>query len=94
MKSYVIQWKSTINGRTGKGTKHFDFQEAQQLADELNREYPSIRHEPVEADAPTEEPAPVPVPGLNRQENSGAPPDTGLEGLPVVHDPDQAFSLA
>lgn len=36
--SYLIQWKSTINGRAGKGTKLFDFEEASRLAAELNRD--------------------------------------------------------
>jgi hypothetical protein len=46
---YVIQWKSKVNGRTGKGTKLFEQDEAARLADELNREYPKIHHEPVPA---------------------------------------------
>jgi hypothetical protein len=48
-KTYVIQWKSTVNGRTGRGTKHFDREEADRLAMELNREYPQIEHEVVNA---------------------------------------------
>ena len=47
--SYVIQWKSKVNGRAGKGTKEFDRAEAVKLADELNLEYPQILHEPVVA---------------------------------------------
>lgn len=50
MKSaYVIQWKSKVNGRAGRGTKQFDRPEAEQLAAELNREYPDIQHEVVKA---------------------------------------------
>jgi hypothetical protein len=45
--AYVIQWKSMVNGRAGKGTKFFDRAEAEELAEELNREYPQIRHEAV-----------------------------------------------
>ena len=37
-KSYVIQWKSKLNGRTGKGTKMFEWDEAADLAEELNRD--------------------------------------------------------
>ena len=48
-KSYAIQWKSKLNGRTGKGTKMFEWDEAADLAEELNREYPDIHHEVVEA---------------------------------------------
>jgi len=49
--SYVIQWRSKVNGRAGKGTKEFDRAEAERLAVELNKEYPQILHEPVVAPA-------------------------------------------
>jgi hypothetical protein len=49
--SYVIQWKSKSNGRAGRGTKRFDREEAERLAEELNREYPQIDHQAVEAPA-------------------------------------------
>ena len=80
MKSYVIQWKSTVNGRTGKGTKQFDFQEAHQLAEELNREYPRIRHEPVEAAVLPEELSASPVAELNGPDASAGPADTSERG--------------
>ncbi|HEY9509893.1 MAG TPA: hypothetical protein VIV82_08535 [Verrucomicrobiae bacterium] len=54
-KNYVIQWKSIVNGRAGRGTKTFAKAEAEQLVEELNREYPQILHEPVEADVPVPE---------------------------------------
>src|SRR5437870_2737366 len=44
-KKYVIQWKSKVNGRIGKGSKLFDREEAQRLVEELNLEYPQIEHE-------------------------------------------------
>jgi hypothetical protein len=44
-KTYVIQWKSRVNGRMGRGTKVFDREEANRLVQELNREYPQIDHE-------------------------------------------------
>lgn len=47
-KKYVIQWKSNVNGRAGKGTKLFDQEEGQRLVEELNFEYPEIEHELVE----------------------------------------------
>ncbi|HYG24607.1 MAG TPA: hypothetical protein VEH04_17670 [Verrucomicrobiae bacterium] len=50
-KNYVIQWKSTVNGRAGKGTKVFEQGEAERLVEELNREYPQILHEAVPAEA-------------------------------------------
>lgn len=74
-KSYVIEWKSQVNGRAGRGTKSFELKEAHRLAEELNREYPGIHHEPVESEseAPPPEPASTEkaevapeVPGLNR----------------------------
>ncbi len=43
--TYVIRWKSLVNGRSGKGSKHFTRQEAEDLAEELNREFPQIQHE-------------------------------------------------
>ncbi|HEV2392645.1 MAG TPA: hypothetical protein VG146_09810 [Verrucomicrobiae bacterium] len=42
---YVIKWKSKVNGRAGKGTKLFDLEQATQLVEELNTEYPDIDHE-------------------------------------------------
>jgi len=48
-KSYVIQWKSKINGRAGQGTKRFDKDEAERLVEELNREYPQIEHQAIAA---------------------------------------------
>jgi len=60
--SYVIQWKSTVNGRAGRGTKRFDKDEAERLVEELNREYPEIEHSAVPA---IEEPGVEPtVPGF------------------------------
>ena len=48
-KSYVIQWKSKVNGRAGRGTKRFEKEEVDQLVEELNREYPQIEHEAIPA---------------------------------------------
>jgi hypothetical protein len=59
-KMYVIQWKSNVNGRAGKGTKLFKREEAERLAEELNREYPQIQHELLEA-APQSEAAVKPA---------------------------------
>ncbi|PWU14105.1 MAG: hypothetical protein C5B50_17930 [Verrucomicrobia bacterium] len=50
-KRYAIQWKSKTNGRTGKGTKLLERDAAERLAAELNREYPDIEHDIVEADS-------------------------------------------
>ena len=60
--SYVIQWKSKVNGRAGRGTKRFEKEEADRLVEELNREYPEIEHASVPAaDEPVAEPV-VPNP--------------------------------
>jgi len=56
--SYVIQWKSKVNGRAGRGTKRFEKEEVERLVDELNREYPEIEHSATPAiDEPASEPA-------------------------------------
>ena len=49
--TYVIRWKSKVNGRAGRGTKCFERTEAERLAEELNREYPQIEHEVVKMTA-------------------------------------------
>ena len=54
--SYVIQWKSKVNGRAGRGTKRFDKEEADRLVDELNLEYPEIEHRAIPATEPESEP--------------------------------------
>jgi hypothetical protein len=43
--SFVIQWKSIVNGRVGKGTKIFSREEGEELIQELNSEYPEMVHE-------------------------------------------------
>jgi hypothetical protein len=64
---YVIQWKSLVNGRAGRGTKHFDREEAERLAQELNREYPQIHHEAVKDEGPPT-PGNIPEPELDESE--------------------------
>ena len=49
--SYVIYWKSKVNGRSGRGTRQFSLQEAEALAQDLNLEYPEIEHDAVKADS-------------------------------------------
>lgn len=58
--NYVIQWKSKVNGRAGKGTKVFDREEAERLASELNHEYPDIEHEAVNTQPQAEPEQPPP----------------------------------
>jgi hypothetical protein len=47
MNTYAIQWKSTVTGAIGTGTKRFEKEAAEQLAKELNEDYPEINHEAV-----------------------------------------------
>jgi hypothetical protein len=46
-KTYVITWRSRIGPAAGQGKKRFDREEAERLAQELNREYPGFIHEAV-----------------------------------------------
>ena len=85
-KSYVIQWKSTVNGRTGRGTKHFDFEEAESLAHELNQEYPEIHHEVGEAEMATRS-----GPQVGEQETIEQP-ETVSELPQVTDNPEYAVS--
>ncbi len=55
---YIIQWKSKVNGRAGRGSKVFGKEEAELLAEELNLEYPDIVHEAI----PTPPPSGTPIP--------------------------------
>ncbi len=59
--SYVIQWKSKVNGRAGRGTKRFEKEEVDRLVEELNREYPQIEHESIPATDIPPEPAAEPA---------------------------------
>jgi hypothetical protein len=86
-KSYLIQWKSLINGRSGKGTKLFELEEAQLLANELNQEYPGIQHEVMEAGSHTE-----PVPEVQQTEPAEQA-EARSENPQVTHDPDPALAF-
>jgi hypothetical protein len=46
-KTYVISWRSRIGPAAGQGKKRFEREEAERLAEELNREYPGFIHEAV-----------------------------------------------
>ena len=62
--SYVIQWKSKVNGRAGRGTKHFEKEEADRLVSELNQEYPEIEHAAIPANGETVAEPVVPNPSV------------------------------
>ncbi len=70
---YVIQWQSKVNGRAGRGTKLFDREEAEQLVEELNSEYPDIEHQLVESDQPCNVATPSPGSGIQEREAEPAP---------------------
>jgi hypothetical protein len=58
MKTYAIQWKSSITGTAGIGTKLFEKEEAESLAAELNEHFPEIHHLAVIPPPTSAEPAP------------------------------------
>ena len=86
-KSYVIQWKSLVNGRSGRGHKLFELDAAQRLANELNEEYPEIQHEPMEAELHA-----GPAPGSHESEPAEQL-EGGCERPQVTRDRDPALSL-
>jgi hypothetical protein len=93
-KSYVIQWKSTVNGRSGRGTKLFDFEQAEELAQELNQEYPAILHEPVEASSGNQPTQPEPGEPIEQEkEESAAQAEAASEAPQIVHDHEPAMSF-
>jgi hypothetical protein len=68
---FIIQWKSRMNGRAGRGSKVFSREDAERLAQELNEDYPEIDHEVVpappenpaaDAASPSSEPSPSTLP--------------------------------
>ncbi|MDB6065619.1 MAG: hypothetical protein JWR26_1827 [Pedosphaera sp.] len=61
-KTYVIYWKSRTNGRTGIGTTLFVQEEAERLAEELNRDYPEIEHFPINTEDAALGSVPIPLP--------------------------------
>lgn len=67
-KEYVIQWKSKVNGRAGRGSKPFAKGEAERIAAELNEEYPDIVHEVIPAPPPKPEEAEAGIPAAEREE--------------------------
>lgn len=50
-KSYVIAWKAKHREGAGRGKKLLNREEAEQLAAELNRDYPDFEHTVAAADA-------------------------------------------
>ncbi len=79
-KKYVIQWKSKVNGRTGRGTKLFDLHEAERLAAELNAEYPDIQHDILDS---AKLPAKTPEPA-EAQASASEEPEPASKSLQVV----------
>jgi len=49
-KTYVIAWKSKSRGSVGRGKALFSREEAEQVAKELNEDYPDFIHEPLNLD--------------------------------------------
>jgi hypothetical protein len=59
--NFVIAWRSKSEPRWGQGKKLFTREEAQALADEMNRDYPAFFHEPLNLAASETTPAPEPA---------------------------------
>jgi hypothetical protein len=51
-KTYIISWKRKSHAASGRSKGVFTREEAERLAEELNRDYPDIIHEPVNLHAP------------------------------------------
>jgi len=47
VKTHAIHWESRVTGTVGTGTKVFDREAAEQLAEELNEKFPDIDHKAV-----------------------------------------------
>ena len=47
MKTHAIYWKSRATGTVGTGTKLFEKEDAEHLAEELNDKFPDIDHKAV-----------------------------------------------
>jgi hypothetical protein len=90
--TYVIQWKSTVNGRTGKGTKLFSLEDAQALVAELNHEHPEIQHEALEAETAPSSPVQEPAPSASEPSSFPSPAETPPEEDP--QEPDPALSVS
>jgi hypothetical protein len=59
-KTYAIAWRSRIGPAAGQGQRRFEREEAERLAEELNREYPGFIHEAVNMlEEEEEEPSPL-----------------------------------
>jgi hypothetical protein len=59
--SYVIHWRSRTNGRIGTGTTRFNLDEANELVEELNRDFPEIEHRALSVESPGDI-ATIPIP--------------------------------
>ena len=69
MKTHAIHWKSRVTGTVGTGTKLFEREDAELLAEELNDKFPDIDHKavlhtPVAVEPEVSGPAP-PSGGMN-----------------------------
>jgi hypothetical protein len=92
--SYVIQWKSSINGRAGRGTNRFSLEEAENLAEELNREYPEIHHEVAEiGGSPSGSETSPPGSEFNLEPGHAADAPAAGEEPPIVHNPDGVLAF-
>lgn len=71
--TFVIAWRSKSEPRWGQGKKLFTREEAQTLAEEMNRDYPAFVHEPLNLVATEPAPAPAPEPAIIQVDFTAAP---------------------
>ena len=50
--TYIISWKCKSGPACGRGAKHFNREDAEILAQELNEDYPNFIHEALNLAAP------------------------------------------
>ena len=81
-KTFVIGWKSKDEPRWGQGKKLFTREEAEALADEMNRDYPAFIHEAVNTVASAATPVAQPEPAIIEVDFRSAPE----EAIPVAEE--------
>jgi len=83
-KTYIIAWKCRSHAAFGRSKTLFTREEAEQLAEELNRDYPNFIHEPLNLQATQSDPAEseksTDVPAIHRDSSFTSAP---MGDLPV-----------
>ena len=86
-KTYIISWKCRSHAALGRSKILFTQEEAEQLAKELNRDYPNFIHEPLNLHATQSDPAEseksTDGPAINRDPSFTSAP-VPMGDLPVL----------